>query len=139
MFPKNKIDIIYRLLCLISYITALFIVNSHITLIILGVIYAFFALCEKSFRNIEFIVITIIIFFICRLMDNYLLYKLMMIFDYCYYYLDTGYYIFNEEKIVVSKKEYIRFSKNKKKGSNNLLAVYLTVHLGLLVIAIMVG
>jgi len=140
MFPKNKIDIFYRILCLLGYIVALFVVDSHTTLIILGVVYAIFALYEKSFRNIEFIVLTIIIYALCYLMNNYLLFKIMLAFDYCFYYLDTGYYDIEEEKVVVSKNDYIRFSSGKKKkGTNNILAVYLTVHLGLLVIAILVG
>ena len=140
MFPKNKIDIFYRVLCLISYIIAIFIVNSLTTIIILAVIYAIFALCEKNFRNIELIVISVIIYIICSLLDNYLLFKIMLIINYCFYYLDTGYYEV-DEKVVVTKKDYIRFSNGKKKkgSTNNLLAVYLTVHLGLLVIAILVG
>ncbi len=140
MFPRNKIDIFYRVLCLISYIIAIFIVNSLTTIIILAVIYAIFALCEKNFRNIELIVISVIIYIICSLLDNYLLFKIMLIINYCFYYLDTGYYEV-DEKVVVSKKDYIRFSNGKKKkgSTNNLLAVYLTVHLGLLVIAILVG
>ena len=140
MFPKNKIDIFYRVICLLSYIIAIFIVNSLTSIIILGVIYAVFALCEKSFRNIELIILSIIIYAICYLLNNYLLFKIMLAINYCIYYLDTGYYEV-DEKVVVSKKDYIRFSycKKKKGSTDNLLAVYLTVHLGLLVIAILVG
>ncbi len=140
MFPKYKIDIFYRVLCLLGYIVAIFVVNSHTTLILLGIIYAFFALGEKSFRNIELVVITIIIYTLCYLLNNYLLFKIVLALDYCFYFLDTGYYEV-EEKAIVSKKDYIRFSSGKKKkgSTNNILAVYLTLHLGLLVIAILVG
>ena len=46
----------------------------------------------------------------------------------------------SELEIKISEKEYIRFSKKrKKKGSNNVLAVYLTVHFVILFLAILVG
>jgi hypothetical protein len=60
-----------------------------------------------------------------------------LIIDYSFYFLDTSYY--RQEDEVVDTKNYLRFKKNKKKGSNNITAVYLTVHLGLLFVAIVVG
>ncbi len=140
MFPKNRINIIFRLLCLISYAIVILTINSVKTLIILSIVYCFFALGEKSFRNIELIILSIVLLWISHLLNNYLLFRIILAIDYIFYYLDAGYYVREEEKIVVSEKDYIRFKNtNKKKGSNNIVAIYLTVHLALLFLAIMVG
>ena len=138
MFPKNKISIIYRLLCLLCYIGVILVVDSVVTLIVLFIAYILFALSEKSFRNIEFIVVSIILLLICYLLNNYWLFKIMLIFEYCFYFLDTSYYVI--EEVATSEKNYIRFKNNKKKkkGSNNLVALYLTVHLVILFVAIVV-
>lgn len=137
MFPKNRISIIYRLLCLVCYIGVILVVNNVTTLIVLFIAYSLFGLSERSFRNIEFIIVTLIILGLCYLLKNYWLFKIMLIINYCFYYLDTSYYSIEDE--VVSEKEYIRFKKNKKKGSNNMVALYLTVHLTVLFVALVVG
>ena len=144
MFPKNKINIIFRLLCLISYIIVIFVTNSARTLVIIGVIYALFALGEMSFRNIELIVISIVLLWISHLLDNYILFRIILLIDYCFYFLDTTYYYVEEKPIKkeFNEKNYIRFKntrEKKKKGSSNINAIYLTVHLVLLFLAIMVG
>ena len=140
MFPKNKISFIYRLLCLVCYIGVILLVNSIISLIVLFIFYSILALSERSFRNIEFIIVSIIVLLLCYLLNNYWLFKILLIMEYCFYFLDTSYYVV-DEVISVDEKDYIRFKNNKKKkkGSNNLLAVYLTVHLVLLFVAIVVG
>ena len=63
----------------------------------------------------------------------------MLIVDYIVYFLD---YKTVKESIKITEKEYIRFSKVKKKnkkGSSNSIAVYITLHLVILFITIMVG
>ena len=137
MFPKNKINIIYRFLCLISYLAVILVTNSNITLFILLFMYFFLGLSEKSFRNIEFIVITLILLLVCYLLKNYWLFRIMLVIDYSFYFLDTPYY---GEDEVVSKNDYVRFVKvKKKKGSNNITAVFVTLHLVILLLAIVVG
>ena len=141
MFPKNKINIVFRLLCLISYITVILTVNSISTLMIITVAFCFFALGEKSFRNIVLIIMTIIILWLSYLLNSYLLFRIMLLIDYSCYFLDTSYYFVENEKVVLSENDYIRFNnkKKKKKGSSNIAAIYLTVHLVILFLAIMVG
>lgn len=141
MFPKNKINIIYRLLCLISYVVVLLMINSYMSQLILFIAFGVLAICERNFRNIELIVITVIILGICYLFNNYLLFRIMLSIDYAFYFLDST-YSYEKEEIKINKNEYVRFKKNsngKKEGSNNITAVYLTVHLGILFLAIMVG
>ena len=140
MFPKNKINIIYRFLCLLCYLVTIFVINNNITMFILLLIYLVFALSEQSFRNIEFIIITLVILGICYLLNNYLLFKFILAFDYCFYFLDTTYYVTLKEEVKITKNDYVRFVKvKKKKGLNNITAVYLTIHLVLLLLAIVVG
>ena len=113
--------------------------KSTITLIVLLLIYCFLGLSEKSFRNIEFMVIGIVLLLFCYLLDNYLLLRIILSIDYIFYFLDTSYY-FDDEDIEISQKDYVRFAnKKKKKGSSDLSALYVTIHLVLLVIAIVVG
>ena len=142
MFPKNKINIIFRILCLISYSTVILVVNSTKTLIILGIVYCFFAFCEKNFRNIELIIASIIFLWLSYTLNNFIFFKIMLLIDYCIYFLESGYYV--EEKTITasSEQDYIRFKsvkKKKKKGTSNIVAVYLTAHLVVLFLAIMVG
>ena len=139
MFNKNNINIFYRILCLVCYAVVILLVNSLTTLIALTLVYCFLGLLDNNFRNIEFIVITLFLLGIGYLLDFYLLFKIMLIIDYFIYFLN---YIPVKSIKKLSKKEYMRFSKlnkNKKKGSSNAIAVYLTVHLIVLFIAIMVG
>lgn len=139
MFPKNKINIFYRLLCLLCFMAVIVFTKSITSLIVLLLIYCFLGLSEKSFRNIEFIVITIVLLLFSYLLGNYILLRIVLLIDYIFYFLDTSYY-FDDEKITISQNDYVRFAnKKKKKGSSNISAIYITVHLVLLVIAIVVG
>ena len=141
MFPKNKINIIYRLLCLVSYLIVILTINSLVSLIMLLVIYILFAIAEKNFRNIELVVVSVVLFLLCHSVNNYLLMKIMLLVDYGFYFLDTSYYVDEKDSISISQKEYVRFKEinEKKEGTNNLIAIFVTIHLVLLVIAIMVG
>ncbi len=138
MFQKNKIYLIYRLLCLICFIAVILLVNSIKSLLVLFVFYCFFALTERSFKNIELIVISIVILALSYLFSGYMLFRIILVIDYLFYYLDTTYYDIDDEEI--NEKELIRFKrKEKKKGLNNMTALYITVHLVVLFIGIWVG
>ena len=142
MFPKNRINIIYRLLCLICYIGVIIITKSNTTLIVLFIAYALFGLSEKCFRNIAFVFISLLILLMCYLLNNYLLLRIILLIEYIFYFIDTSYYYEEIEDTKISQKEYLRFiklNKKKKKGSSNITALYLTVHLVVLFLAIMVG
>ncbi len=139
MFKKENINIIYRILCLVCYTVVIFLVNSINTLIALTLFYILLGLLDNNFRSIEFIVITLFLLGIGYLLNYYLLFRIMLVIDYFIYFLN---YILVKNIKKLSKNEYIRFSKlnkNKKKGSRNAIAIYLTVHLVVLFIAIMVG
>ena len=140
MFPKNKINILYRILCLICYVGVILVINNIRTLVVLYVAFIVFALNERSFRNIELIIITGLTLWISTLIDSNIFFKILLLIDYALYFLDASYYNI-EEEATISENDYIRFKNNKKKkkGSNNILALYLTLHLVILFVAIMVG
>ena len=99
------------------------------------------ALLEKSFRNIELIIISIILLWVSYLLKNYVLFRIILLIDYSFYFIDASYYI-AEERSIVKENDYIRFkkvNKKNKKGLNNMLAMYLTVHLVVLLLVIVIG
>lgn len=138
MFNKKNVSIIYRVLCLICYVIVILLVDSVTTLMALTLVYCFLGLYDNDFRNIELIVITLFLLGIGYLFNYYLIFKIMLIIDYVIYFLN---YIPVKSIKKLSKKEYIRFSKLNKseKGYSNTIAVYLTVHLIVLFITILVG
>ena len=142
MFPKNKINIVFRLLCLLSFIAVIILIKSITTLIVLFLVYCFLAISERSFRDIEFIILSLLLLLVCYLFNNYILFRAVLLIEYIFYFIDTSYYIEDDEEVQISQNEYVRFAKvkkKKKKGSSNIAAIYLTVHLVLLFLAIMVG
>ena len=141
MFPKNKINIVYRILCLICYSLVILLINNNASLIVLLILYCILALLEKSFRNIELIIISIILLWVSYLLKNYVLFRIILLIDYSFYFIDASYYI-AEERSIVKENDYIRFkkvNKKNKKGLNNMLAMYLTVHLVVLLLVIVIG
>ena len=141
MFPKNKINIVYRILCLICYSLVILLINNNASLIVLLILYCILALLEKSFRNIELFIISIILLWVSYLLKNYVLFRIILLIDYSFYFIDTSYYI-GEERSIVKENDYIRFkkvNKKNKKGLNNMLAMYLTVHLVVLLLVIVIG
>ena len=142
MFPKNIINIGYRLLCLACYILVIFMVKSPTTLVVLLVFYIILTLFEKSFRNLELIIISLILLWLSYALNFYLIFRMILCLDYGIYFIDTSYYDIDDEEYSMSENEYIRFKKikkKKKKGSNDIIALYITIHLVLLFISIMVG
>lgn len=138
MFPKNKVNLIYRLLCLICFIVVIIMINSLKSLIVLFIAYSILALLERSFRNIELIIISLLLLGLSYLLGYYWIFKVILLIDYAFYFIDSSYY--EEEDELIDKEDYIRFKKsNKKKGSNNITAIYLTIHLVILFVAILVG
>ena len=102
-------------------------------MVVLYVAFIVFALNERSFRNIELIIIIGLTLWISTLIDSNIFFKILLLIDYALYFLDASYYNI-EEEATISENDYIRFKNNKKKkkGSNNILALYLTLHLVIL-------
>ena len=97
MFPKNKVNLIYRLLCLICFVAVIILLNSLKSIIVLFIAYCILALFERSFRNIELIIITLLLLGLSYLIGYYWIFRVILIIDYILYFLDTTYYEEEEE------------------------------------------
>lgn len=163
MFKKESIDLIYRLICLVTFLFAILFVNSIVTLTLLLLLFLLLTKKESDFTFLAFAFLSFIFFVVASMTDNYLLFKLIIIVGYAYYFLviPNLVLIINNfvEKMVGSKKkvideeevdeeisetELIRFKKLREKKVNTKgfdlnSTIYLTVHLGLLFISILVG
>ena len=144
MFPKSKINLFYRILCMLAYIGVIIFINSFITLLVLTISFFILTISEKKVENLFLYVITIIIFVICLTVKNYLYLRIIVCFDYIFYFLSAIDY--SEEYIeedIVRDQNYIRFKtikKIKKKESNNMLCTaFVLMHMILLLLAIVVG
>ena len=103
---------------------------------------------EKNYLVTLWHIITIIIFLVCYLTDNYIILKIVLIIDLGYYFLNNPTILPDNvstiKESIVFNKYFIRFKDFNKKGkeviNNNLLCVvYVTVHLFILFMAIVVG
>ena len=90
MFPRNKVDLIYRLLCLLAFIFVIVFINSLVTLFIIALVFLVFSITEKRFENYFLYILTLVLFLICMSINNYFLLKIILIIDYVHYYLNVS-------------------------------------------------
>ena len=166
MFKKEKIDFIYRLVCLIAFGFVILFSNNILTLVILGFFFFFNTNNDNNFLYNIFSFLTFVFLAFDYLGNsNYILSKLVIIVSYLYYfliipsfsskvkrnvdnYLNKKFHI--DEQIdetkdddVVDDYDYIRFSKNRKKKvikkSDLPTTIYVTYHLVILFLTIVLG
>ena len=141
MFPRNKVDLIYRLLCLLAFIFVIVFINSLVTLFIIALVFLVFSITEKRFENYFLYILTLVLFLICMSINNYFLLRVILIIDYVHYYLNVSVLdddIFDNE--LERNQKYIRFKEEKKerKDNNLLCTIFVTVHIIVLLLAIVV-
>lgn len=146
MFPRNKIDYLYRILCLLAFLIVIIFINSSTTISIITLSFLVLTIMEKRVENIFLYVLTIIGFVICLSMKNYFLLRIIGCIDYVYYFLNNDYIDDYEEidesnSIINRDEHYIRFKKEKERVVNNngLCTIFVLVHMLLLLLAIVVG
>ena len=156
MFEKEKIDLIYRVICLLTFMFVTLLVKNIITLAILILFFYFSIKKENDLVYFFLSILTFLSFAVGYVADNYTLLKLMLMIDYIYYFLSIPSVnaLINsmlsrkkEEsadlKSEMSEEELFRFKniKNKKKKRELNLSgtIYLTFHLGILFLSIVVG
>ncbi len=159
MFKKDQIDLIYRVICLVAFIMVILFDNSLITLI--GLEFVFFLLTYKEEKAFYVALYLFSFIFSCLgyVAANYGLIKFILIIDYIVYYLNIpslnilvkktiDYYANNkkerdikEESEEISENEYYRFKTNNnlKRHLSLQETFYITIHLILLFISILVG
>ncbi len=141
MFQNNRINIICRVVCLLTFIIVILFAHSFITL---SLITLFFYLFTRN-DDIKLIhLITIILFLISYFTNNSFILKMILVIDMMCYFLIKPY----EEKIMYNNinclnKYSIRFfGVNNRKDivdNNWFHTIYVTIHLLILFITIMVG
>ena len=148
MYQKNEVDLVYRFICTITFLVTIFFLNNYITTIVLLI---FFFLCIHHFGNYFFSFLAILSFIfliICYIIKNYSLLNILVIIDYSCYFLSDSKNEYEEEiddddeNIKLTEDELIRFKKEgmiAKDYFNIKNTSYLTIHLGLLFLAILVG
>ena len=147
MFQNNKVNIIFRVICLITFVVVILFVDSFITLSLLTIAFYLFTRNEYDLVLFWWHIITIIAFLVSCFMNNYYFLKLVLVFGLSYYFLITPYILANrnrKQSQIVLDKYFIRFKNNNVNrkdaiNKNLVTAIYVTVHLFILFIAIMVG
>lgn len=156
MFEKEKIDLIYRVICLLTFMFVTLLVKNIITLAILILFFYFSIKKENDLVYFFLSILTFLSFAVGYVADNYTLLKLMLMIDYIYYFLSIPSVNALINSMLSRKKEesadlkgeiieeeLFRFKniKNKKKKRELNLSgtIYLTFHLGILFLSIVVG
>ena len=146
MLQNKSISIIYRIICLITFVIVILKLDNFIALALLTIAFYVFTRNESDSTLSLWHFITIIIFLISFFTNNYLILKIVLIIDLCYYFLSIpNIDVSNrEKKTVIMDKYFIRFGSIKKERkdivNNNLLCtIYVTAHLFILFIIIMVS
>ena len=145
MFQNSKVNIILRIVCLITFIVVILFNNSLITLSLLTIYFYLFTRNEKDVLVFWWRIITGIAFIISYYTGYLYLLKFVLIIGLSYYFLVNPYRNIikeNKSKVIIDKY-FLRF-KNNKEGKDiidmNLInAIYITVHLFILFVIIMVG
>ncbi len=163
MFEKKNIDLIYRIICLIVFFIVILFDRSLITLFVLALFFLLVTKNDNSFSFLFLYIFTFIMFCISYISNGYFLFKLSIIIDYCYYFLNIPSVKMIVDKIVnkiinnnvsfrsdeeeqnESDNDYLRFKKSCKLNKKIInkadfgTTLYVTVHFVILFISIMVG
>lgn len=146
MLQNKRINLFYRIICLIAFAIVVIKINNFIALSLLTIAFYLFTRNESNSLISLWHLITIVIFLISYFTNNYLILKIVLIIDLCYYFLSlpSDELISTKKKTIVVDKYFLRFSRrdNKRKdiiSNNSLCTVYVTVHLLILFIIIMVS
>lgn len=168
MFKKDDIDLIYRLICLVTFCFVILFSNNILTLILLSF---FFFLNVKNENNFLYCLLFFLTFFFVAFEyfgnSSYFFSKMVVIVSYCYYfliipsfnkkiqnkmdgYLNKKYHLSKESKEEDTQDEksedeqsYIRFTKSRKSlldsKSDLPTTIYVTYHLMVLFFMILLG
>ena len=146
MFQNNRVSLIYRIICLLVFIIVVIYTNSFITLAILSLVFYLVTRNRYGYIMVLEHTLTIIMFLIAYFTNSYFLLRLVLIFDLIYYFI---FIVYKKDQITsniydnyVSSKYLIRFANGKRKDieNNNMLnTMYVTIHLVILFVSILVG
>ena len=88
MFKKNCVDLIYRVICLATFVFVILFSKSIVTLSALTVFFFFITKSDNDFLFIFFYLLSMLFFAVAYFVDNYVLLKIIAIIEYSYYFLN---------------------------------------------------
>lgn len=145
MFQNNRISIILRIVCLVTFIIVILFNKSIITLSLLTIFFYSFTRNENDSLLFWWNIITIISFIISYITGHLYLLKIVLTIGLSYYFLVINHQDIEEsnKKVFVIDKYFYRFKNNTLRKDvidiNLINAIYITVHLFILFVTIMVG
>ena len=147
MFPRSKINFLYRLLCFIAFLIVIVFIRSNVSLFIITLAFYILTIVERRFENVFLYIVTAIIFVICLALKNYVLLRIITVIDYINYFLNVdtlgNFEDIDDEAVNIKRDEhYIRFKTKKERvvySSDKLCTIFVLVHMCLLLFAIVVG
>ena len=148
MFQNSVINIVLRVICLLTFAMVVFFTKSFVTIGLLTVVFYLFTRNDNFSFMLWLHIVTIITFLFCYFTNSFLLLKTVLLCGLAIYFLvdpyGNKYTIVNKPKKITLDKYLIRFKKIdlKRKGvldNSYLNAIYITVHLFILFITIVVG
>ena len=145
MFQNSKVNLILRIVCLLTYSLVIIFNHSFITLSLLTIFFYLFTRNEKDPLVFWWYIIPILTYLFSYFTDNFYILKIVLITGLAYYFIVVPNKEDNivEKRILTIDKYFIRFKNNKKRKDvidmNLVNAIYVTVHLFILFITIMVG
>ena len=147
MFQNSVISFILRIICLLTFVVVISLTNSFITISLLTIAFYLFTRNDNIPLIFWWRIVTIISFLISYFTNNLVFLKLVLGCGLTFYFVINPYgdiiNIVKKPKIIFNKY-FIRFKNTgiirKDVINKNLLnAIYVTVHLFILFITIMVG
>ena len=145
MFQNSKVNLILRIVCLITYCLVIIFNHSFVTLSLLTIFFFVFTRNEKDPLVFWWYIITLISYIFSYFTDNLYILKIVLIVGLAYYFIVVPYKEIEvvKNRVLVIDKYFLRFRKNKKERDtidmNLVNAIYITVHLFILFITILVG
>ena len=148
MFQNSVINVILRIVCLLTFVIVIFFTKSFITISLLTIVFYLFTRNDRFPLMLWWHIVTIVTFLFCYFTNNFILLKIVLIGGLAFYFIVNPYgdsfSIIKKVKKVTLNKYFIRFKKidieRKDVINRNLInAIYVTVHLFILFITIMVG
>lgn len=115
MFRNTNISLICRIICLLTFIMVILLVDNLYSLAILTIV-IFIIGINKSVSLIILLILHIIGFMIGYFYSSYVLFRLLLVISYCYYFLKD--FSFRKKNITYSNIYDNLFKKNKDKLLN---------------------
>lgn len=88
MFKKNCVDLIYRVICLCTFVVVIIFSKSLITLAALTIFFFFITKSDNDFLFIFFYLLSMLFFAIVYFTEDFLTLKLISIIEFSYYFLN---------------------------------------------------